>query len=101
MKIKITKLVELNNSTVTVFLNKQIFKYDLIEFKCLCCNKNCKQKFDEKLKERFFHTFKFSKHGNNKRILFLQKDFYPCEYMGDWANFNKNLLSENKDFIVA
>ena len=30
------------------------FKDDLIEYKCLCCNKNYQQNFDEKLKERFF-----------------------------------------------
>ena len=35
---KNTKLAELNINTVTV---------DLIEYKCLCCNKNYLQKFDE------------------------------------------------------
>ena len=28
--------------------------HDLIEYKCLCYNKNYQQKFDEKLKEHFF-----------------------------------------------
>ena len=36
------------------FLEYINFKDDLIEYKCLCCNKNYQQKFDEKLKERFF-----------------------------------------------
>ena len=27
------------------------FKDDLIQYKCLCCNKNYQQKFDEKLKD--------------------------------------------------
>ena len=36
------------------FLEYTNFKYDLLECKCLCCNKNYQQKFDEKLKERFF-----------------------------------------------
>ena len=38
---------------------KDDFKDDLIEYKCLCRNKNYQQKFDEKLKERFFNTYKF------------------------------------------
>ena len=31
------------------------FKDDLIEYKCLCFNKNYQQKFDEKLKEQFLN----------------------------------------------
>ena len=38
------------------FLECTNFKYDLIEYKCLCCNKNYQHKFDKKLKERFFNT---------------------------------------------
>ena len=38
------------------FLEYRNFKDDLIKFKCLCCNKNCQHKFDEKLKEQFFNT---------------------------------------------
>ena len=45
------------------------FKDDLLEYKCLCCNKNYQHKFDEKLKERFFNTYKFSNHDNNKFIV--------------------------------
>ena len=33
------------------FLEYINFKDDLIEYKCLCCNKNYQQKFVEKLKE--------------------------------------------------
>ena len=33
------------------FLEYTDFKDDLIEYKCLCCNKNYQQKFDKKLKE--------------------------------------------------
>ena len=47
------------------------FKDELIEYKCLCCNKNYQHKFDEKLKEQFFNTYKFSNHDNNKFILLL------------------------------
>ena len=49
--IKNVKHVELNTSVATVFLNTN-FKDDLIQYKCLCCNKNYQHKFDEKLKER-------------------------------------------------
>ena len=34
----------------------EYINFDLIEYKCLCCNKNYQHKFDEKLKERFFNT---------------------------------------------
>ena len=40
------------------------FKDDLIEYKYLCCNKNYQYTFDEKLKERFLNTYKFSFHDN-------------------------------------
>ena len=39
------------------FLEYTSFKDDLIEYKCLCCNKNYQHKFDEKSKEPFLiHT---------------------------------------------
>ena len=41
------------------------FKNDLIEYKCLCNNKNYPHKFDEKLKEQFFNTYKFCNHSNS------------------------------------
>ena len=61
------------------FLEYTNFKDDLIEYKCLICNKNCQIKFDEKLNERFFNTFKFSNHNNSKFILLLRKGVYPYE----------------------
>ena len=51
------------------FLEYINFKNNLIEYKCLCCNKNYLHKLDEKLKERFFYTYKFSNQDNNKFIL--------------------------------
>ena len=53
------------------FIEHINFKDDLIEFKCLCYNKNYQQNFDEKLKEQLFNTHNFSKHDNNKFILFF------------------------------
>ena len=32
------------------------FEDDLIEYKCLCCNKYYQHKFDENLKEHFHNT---------------------------------------------
>ena len=65
---------ELNISIATVFLNTQILKNVLIEYKCLYCNKNYQQKFEEKLKKRFFNTHKFS----NMIPISL---FYHCKKM--------------------
>ena len=59
------------------FLEYTNFKDDLIEYKCLSCNKSCQRKFDEKLKERFFNTYKFSNHDSNNFILLLRKGVYP------------------------
>ena len=42
-------------------------KDDLIELKCLCCNKNYQNTFDEK---RFVSTYKFSNCDINKFIFF-------------------------------
>ena len=64
----------------------------------MICNKNCHIKFDEKLQERFFNTYKFSTHDNNKFILLLRKDIYPCEYMDGWEKFNETSLPEKDDF---
>ena len=95
--IKNVKHVELKISIVTVFLNTQTLN-DLIEYKCLCCNKNYQCKFDEKLKEQFFNTYKFSNLKNNKFILSLQKGVFPYEYKNDWEKFNETSLPEKGDF---
>ena len=36
----------------------------MLEYKCLLCNKKCQRKFDEKLKEQFLNTWKFSNHDD-------------------------------------
>ena len=73
-------------------------KVDLIEYKCLCCNKNYQKKFDENLKKRFYNTYKFSNHDNNKFILLLWKGVYLYEYMDDWKKSNETSLREKEDF---
>ena len=59
------------------FLEHANFKDALIKYKYLCCNKNYQQKFDEKWKEQYLNTYKYSNHDNNKFILLLQKGIYP------------------------
>ena len=55
-------------------------------------------KFDEKLKERYFNTYKLSTYDNNNFIFLLWKDVYPNEYIDDWKKFNKASLPEKEDF---
>ena len=64
----------------------------------MCCHKNYQHKFDEKLKEWFFNTYKFSNHNIKKFILLLWKGVYPYEYMDDWEKFNETSLPEKEDF---
>ena len=71
------------------FLEYTNFKDNLIEYKWLCCNKSYQRKFDEKLKEWFFNTNKFSNHDKNKFMWWLRKGNYPYEYMDDWEKFNE------------
>ena len=74
------------------------FKDDLLEYKCLCCDKNYQQKFDEKFKDRFFNTYKFFNHDNNKFILLLWKDICLYEYLDGWEKLNETSLPEKDDF---
>ena len=89
--------MELKISIATVFLNTQTLN-DLIEYKCLCCNKNYQCKFDEKLKEQFFNTYKFSNHDSNNFVVLFQKVVYPYEYMDDWEKINKTSVPKKQDF---
>ena len=46
---------------------------NLINYKCLSCNKNYSEKIDQNLKNRFKNTFKFSnviKKGKARKIIF-------------------------------
>ena len=74
------------------------FKDGLIEYKCLCCNKIYHHKFDEKLKEQFFYTYKFSTQDKNMFILSSWKGVYPYEYMDDWEKFTETSLPGKEDF---
>ena len=45
-------------------------KDNLIEYKCLCCNKNYQIRFDENLKKRFTHIYRFNSHDCCSRKVF-------------------------------
>ena len=64
----------------------------------MCCNKNYRHKFDEKLKEQFFNIYEFSNHDNNKFFLLLQKDVYPYGCMDDLEKFYETSLCEKENF---
>ena len=80
------------------FLKYPNFKDDLIKCKCLFCNKICLRKFDEKLKKRFFNSYKFSNNDNNKFILLLRKGVYPYKYIDNLEKVNKTSLPEKEVF---
>ena len=71
---------------------------NLIECKCLCCNKNY-QKFDENLKKQFFNAYRFSSHGIIKFILLLRKGVYRYKYMNYWEKFNETSLLKKEDIF--
>ena len=51
----------------------------------------------KKIKDRFFNTYKFSNHDNNKFILLLRTGVYHYEYMDDWKKFNETSFPEKED----
>ena len=70
------------------------FKDDLIEYKCLCCNKNYQNKFDEikkKIKKNA-DTYRFSNH--DIKFILLQTGVYSYEYIDDWEKFNGASLTD-------
>ena len=95
--MKNAKLQELRKKYPNVSLNTQT-KDDLTEYKCSCCNKKYRQKFDEKLKKRFLNTYKLSNHGNNNFISFLLKNVFRYKYMDDWKKSHETSLHEKEGF---
>ena len=76
------------------FLEYTHLTNDLIEYKCLRCNKIIKTTLTKKIKEGFFDTYKFSNNDNNKFILLLYDGVYLYEYLNDGEKFNEKLLPE-------
>ena len=70
---------------------------DLVEHKCLCFNKNYQRKFDEKLKQQFLNTYKYSNHISIS--LFYCYFVYPYEYVDNWDKVNET--PKKKIFTVT
>ena len=95
--IKNVKLAELN-TIWDCLIECTNFNDNLIECKCLCCNKNY-QKFDENLKKQFFNAYRFSSHDIIKFILLLRKGVYRYKYMNYWEKFNETSLLKKEDIF--
>ena len=85
--IKYLKRVELYSKIAT---DLKIIKKEL--------SKDYQKNFDEKLKKRFFNTYKLSNHNINKFILLLRKSVYSYEHMDDWKKLSGTLLPERQEF---
>ena len=70
------KRLELHTKIATAFLNTPNDRDNLIEYKCVCSNKNYQKEFDENLNRFLIHT-NLCNHDINKFILLLQKGVYP------------------------
>ena len=68
--IKYVKLAAFNTKFVSA-----LFVNDLIEYKCICCNKNYKKKGDENLKKLFFNTYHFSNCDMKNLFYYCKKVF--------------------------
>ena len=78
----------IKNKGFDCFLEYTNSKEELIEYKCLCCNKNYQKKFDN-LKKCFFNTNKFPNYDVNKFILLLRKGVYPYQNINYQDKLNK------------
>ena len=85
--IKYLKRVELYSKIAT---DLKIIKKEL--------SKDYQKNFDEKLKKRFFNTYKLSNHNINKFILLLRKSVYSYEHMDKWKKLSGTLLPERQEF---
>ena len=83
------------------FLEYINLKDDLIDNKCLRCNKNYQHMFDKKLKERFFNTCNFSNHDNNSLFYYCEKVFIPMNIWMIGKNSVKHRYMKNKIFTVT
>ena len=78
----------IKNKGFNCFLEYTNSKEELIEHKCLCCNKNYQKKFDN-LKKCFFNTNRFANYVVNKFILLLRKGVYPYQNINYQDKLNK------------
>ena len=75
------------------FLEYISFKDNLIECKSLFCNKNYQPRFDEKLKNQFFNTYKFS----NTALISLFYCYKKVLILMNISMFKKNSSSFGKE----
>ena len=80
------------------FYEYEIVNDNLMNYKCLSCNKNYSKKTDENLKNRFQNTFRFF-NDINRFILFLRKGVCPYEFMDDLEKFNETSLPEKRRIL--
>ena len=69
-----------------------------VVFKCLNCNKDYNEDFNNELINRFSSTYNFCKGDINKFILLLRKGVYPYEYMDSWERFDETSLHNKENF---
>ena len=82
------------------------FKYtnandELIEYKCFCCNKNYKIKFDENFKNKFASKYAFAIYDINKLFCCCEEMFI---HLTPWINGKNSMrynYQEKKIFIVT
>ena len=70
------KRLKLHTKIATAFLNTPNVRDNLIEYKCVCSNKNYQKEFDENLNRFLIHT-NLCNHDINKFILLLRKGACP------------------------
>ena len=83
------------------FLECKNLKDILMEYKCLCCNKNYQKRYDKKLKRQFSNTYKFSNHDINKFTSLLRRDVYPYEYMDSLDRFNETVITWKRRLLQS
>ena len=101
MMIKLAETCRITHKVCNCFLEYTNFKDDLIEYNCLCSNKNYQQKFDEKIKEQFFNTYKFSNHDITSLFYCCKKMFILMNIWIIGENPMKHHYLTNKIFIVT
>ena len=82
------------------FLECMNFKDNLIEYKCLCCNKIYQHKFEKKWKKWFFNAYKFFNHENDKFVSFLRKVFILMNIYGWFGKTHWNIISWKGRFYI-